>query len=215
MAKQTAAPPFPFQLDPPETVECLEGFAGDGEVIMRQGGMLRADHPIVRRWPEKFIRLGSSDSEKFAQLQRIHPLLEPTQHVQLIKPTPVLLDEDAMICVKTIRGPHRDGDVHLVNPVMLEVGTRVHKNDPVVKGWRDHFVPVVTPGRTRENSVRALSPFTETRKDEGGNVIRETDDVLRMQFGEFKRFPRWFAGQWVDRELPEIRQYPQAFEGIY
>jgi hypothetical protein len=73
----------------------------------------------------------------------------------------------------------------------------------------------VPKGRTRDNSVRALSGWTETRKRADGTYIEEEDGQKRQQYGGFKQFQRWYKGQYVDRTLPEVRDYPTAFEALY
>jgi hypothetical protein len=210
MAKQTA-PAFPFA--PDEIVEALETWAGSGNVLVRQGTRLRASNALVHRWPEKFIRDGMSDDEKVLARHRLRPEPEPTQHVPLATPAKVLLDEDAVICIRTLHGAG-DGDTHLGRPLALPAGARLRRDDRMVKANRDHFVPVVPAGRTRKNSVRALTDWSEYRTGDAGNFIPETDPVQRQQFGEYRRFMLWFRGQWIPRDHPIVKVHPASVEPI-
>ncbi len=133
--------------------------------------------------------------------------------LRLATPAPVLLDEDAVITIRSLLGS-ADGDSHIGRALALPIGARLSKNNKLVKANPSHFVPVVPPGRTRANSVRALTRRSETRKDEDGNWIPETDPVQRQQFGEFKRFIVHFRGQWVDRDSPLVKQRPADYEAI-
>jgi hypothetical protein len=51
----------PRTVEPPALLQCREGFiaviAGE-EKLARQGDIYKADHPLVRRWPEMFVELG-------------------------------------------------------------------------------------------------------------------------------------------------------------
>jgi hypothetical protein len=68
-------------------VEALETWAGSGNVLVKQGTRLRASHELVRRWPEKWIRDGASDDEKFLR-QHLRPEPDPAQHIPLATPAP-------------------------------------------------------------------------------------------------------------------------------
>ncbi len=210
MAKQIA-PAFPFA--PDEIVEALETWAGSGNVLVKQGTRLRASHELVHRWPEKWIRDGASDDEKVQARHHLRPEPEPAQHEPLAKPAPVLLDEDAVLCIRPIHGA-ADGDTHLGRPLALPAGARLRRTDKIVKANPAHFVNIVSAGRTRENRVRALTDWGEYRKDEGGNYIPETDQIIRQQSGEFKRFMLWYRGMWVDRDDPIVKAHPASFEQI-
>jgi hypothetical protein len=122
-------------------------------------------------------------------------------------------DEDLSIAVKAIRG-HADGDAHLAQSLVIAPGMQLPTSHPIVKAWPSHFVPVVPPGRTRANSVRALSGWTEGVRRADGSYEEETDPDLRRQYGDARRRQRWVQGQYVDKDLPEVQQYPSAFEHL-
>ena len=214
MAKQTApvAPPFPFSDD--QVVECLEAWAGYPNYQFKRGAMLRADHPAVRQWPEKWCEQGLSDDEKARRRENMYPHPEPQQHVPMALTPKPLLDEDAVICIREIFR-HADGDSHLGRgSVLMKAGQRASKRNPLVKAHPDRFVPQVPEGRTRENSVKALSGWTEMRRDASGEFIRETDPDRRRLLGEHRQFVLFHAGQYVDRDSPIVRQYRASFEEI-
>ena len=143
----------------------------------------------------------------------LRPHVDPTPHIPVAEREAPLLDEDAVICIRAVRGT-QDGDVHLARAVALSVGARVRKDHPFVKAYPKSFVLVVPAGRTRLNSVRALSDWAETRRDENGIYIEETDATLRSRFGDHKRFILWRKGMWVDRDNPVVHAYPANFQAI-
>jgi hypothetical protein len=198
---------------------CLMSFAGEGpgdlrNVVVSAGKRLRADHAIVQRWPMYWIADGSSDAERQAALQHRFPAPEPQAHIPLAKPAEPLPDELAMLCIRNVPW-QSDGNVHIGLATAVVVGTRLHRNSPVVKSFSSHFVPVVAAGRTRANSVRAKQPNIDYRRDPAsGEFIRETDPVLIQQFGEYKRFQKWWAGQWVEGTLADVAAHPDLLEVI-
>ena len=119
-----------------------------------------------------------------------------------------------MICIVSIPGGFLDGDHHKGRVAAISPGTRLRKDHAVVKANKANFVDVVPEGRTRDNSVRALSDWSEYRKNANGTFVEERDGMLRAKFGEFKRSIRWYRGTHVDRSLPEVRDYPAYFERI-
>jgi hypothetical protein len=143
MAKQTA-PAFAFA--PDEIVEALETSAGSGNLLVKQGTWLRASHELVHRWPEKWIKDGASDDEKVQARHRLRPEPEPTQHVPLATAAKPLLDEDAVICVRSLHGV-AGGDSHIGRPLALPVGARLSKDAKIVKANPSHFVAIVSAGR--------------------------------------------------------------------
>ena len=169
--------------------------------------------PVVQRHPERFVRDGATDKEKYEALQRAHPAIEPTQHTPMGLVEEPLLDEDAVIAIRSVRGA-ADGDVHIRDAIVVSVGQRLPKNHPLVRSQSKSFVLVVPVGRTRSNSVRALTDWAETRRDDDGILIAETDPTARQRFGEFKRFILWRKGQWVDRDNEIVKKHPTEFEAI-
>lgn len=125
----------------------------------------------------------------------------------------MLEDGDAAICIKGISA-NADGDLHIGRAIAVPSGTRLRKDHPLVKEFPDNFIPVVGPGRTPENSVLALIDWAEPRRDKDREFIQETDPMLRMRNGDFKQFVLWRKGTWVDRNRPEVRQYPSLFERL-
>ena len=144
MGNKVAAAPFAKD----GVVEALEAFAGHPHYLVQQGTHHRAASEVVQKWPEKFIRLGASDSEKHAARLVIHPPREPQQHVPLATTTQPLADENAVLAIHSLHGAP-DGDTHLAHSLMVAAGTRLRADHPLVRANRSAFVPVVPPGRTR------------------------------------------------------------------
>lgn len=210
MAK--SAPPHPFADD--QIVIALEAFAGYPDIVVKAGERLRGGDEVVRRWPEKFASDGLSVNEMRRLYSELRPPIEYAPHVPIAEQPQPLADEDAVVCIRNIRAA-QDGDSHLGQPVVVGVGMLMPKSHPLVKARRDCFVPVVPPGRDRSNSVRALTGWTEYRKHEDGSFIEEEDVQKRITYGDYKQFQRWYAGQYVDKTLPEVRERPFAFEALY
>jgi hypothetical protein len=209
MAKQ--APAFPFADD--EIVVALDSFATYPNIQVHKGARLRASHDAVRRNAGMFVKDGPSDAEMATIYEQRRPPREITQHTPITREEEPLTDEDAVLCIRGVRGVHRDGDSHLgPRPLAVAVGVRLNKRELVVKANPDCFVPIVQDGLTRETSVRALTDNFIYQRNEDGVFIPETDGALRAQFGDFKRFQLWYAGQWISRNHPDVHAHPERFE---
>lgn len=209
MAKQSAAPAFPFA--PDEIVVCLESFAGYPEIVVKAGARLRADHEAVQRYPGMFAKDGLSDQEMARLLEERRPPREIAQHVPITREEEPLTDENSVLCIRNIRGT-LDGDTHLARPLAVAIGMKLAKTEPIVKANPDCFIAIVPEGLTRQNAVRALTDNFVYQRDENGAFIEETDGQARLTYGNFKRFILWRAGQWVSREHPDVKQHPERFE---
>jgi hypothetical protein len=197
-----------------EVVVALMSYASDRphDTIVKAGARLRADSPIVRANPLFYAEDGLSTGEMAQLIQQRFPAHEPQQHIPLASPPKLVQDEECVICVQRIGGG--GGLTERGDTLAIEVGTRVARNDPRIQKHLDHFVPVVSPGLTRENSVRAVTDNYEYRRDANGDFIIEEDTVKRMTHGNFRRFRVWARGQWVSRDNPMVKKRPSAFEFI-
>lgn len=208
---KTEAPPIKFTTP---VVICLQPFCANRphNTAVRGGARLRADHPIVQINPIYFADDGLSSSEMAKLMQDRFPADEPTPHKPLAPPPVQIQDEDALICIARV--PGGGGFNSMGQNLAVEVGNRVSRRDSRIQRHLDHFVDVVPEGRTRENSVIALTDNFETRRNEEGDFIEETDPTLRFNNGDAKRFPVWVHGQYVDRNHPLVKQHPERFQFI-
>jgi hypothetical protein len=216
MATKTAVP-APPRFQPDEVVEAVESFwswTPHGDAFTRKGARLRGDNFLVGMHPDRFLKQGSTDAEIAAAVRIVHPEREPTPHVPMIHREEELQDVDAMLCIKGVRGPARDADTHIARPLAVAIGMRLHRDDPLVKANPKSFVPIVAPGLDPSNAVRAKGDRYETRRDASGNLIAESDGVLRQQYGDYKRFVIHYAGQWIPREDADVQAHPERYEVI-
>jgi hypothetical protein len=136
MAK--SAPAFPFA--PDEIVVALDGFASYPNIVVAKGTRLRASSEAVQRNPMFFCRDGLTVMEMQNLLEQRFPRHEPTQHVPIMREEVELRPEDSMLCVKGVRGRHRDGDTHLAPaPEVVGAGAHVPKDHPLIKLFPDSF----------------------------------------------------------------------------
>jgi len=211
MPTKQAAPAFPFAES--DIVVCLESFAAYGGIEVSRGARLRASHEAVQKHPQRFCKDGLSDGEMAQLREARRPPREVTQHTPIIREEVELTDEQAVLCIRGVRGAHRDGDTHLApRPLAVPVGARLGKRDAIVKANPDCFVPIVPDGLTRETAVRAITDNFIYQRGDDGQYVLETDAVLAQQYGEFKRFQLWYAGQWVSRNHPDVHAHPERFE---
>ena len=176
---------------------------------------MRASHPAVRNNPDMFAPDGLSNDEMATLYEQRRPRREPEQHVPIMREEVELREEDAVLCVKAIRGGYADGDTHLgPRPLAVPLGAKLNKSDPVVKRNPGCFIAVVREGLDRTNAVRAITDRYETRRDENGAFILETDGALRAVWGDHKRFLIHRVGQWVSRSDPDVAEHPQRYEVI-
>ena len=211
MAKASAAPAAAFPFAPDEIVVCLQSFAGYPEMVVKAGALLRADSEAVRRHPNMFAKQGLSDQEMRNLVESRQPQREISEHVPRFDQPKPLIDEDCVLCVKTVRGIG-DGDVHLARPVAIPVGAKLPKDDKIVKAFREHFVPICPDGLTRDTAVLALTDRYEYRRDDNGAFIEEQDPQLRLRYGNFHRFLIHYAGTWVARNDPDVAANPARYQ---
>jgi len=212
MATKQSVPAAP-EFAPDEIVVALDGFASYPNITVAKGSRLRASSEAVQRNPLMFCRDGLTAEEMATLRDQRFPRPEPTQHQPIMREEVELTDENAVICIRGVRGTHADGDSHLgPRPLAVAVGAKVNKRDAIVKANPDCFIAVVPEGLTREMSVRAVTDNFVYQRGEDGEYIRETDGRLIQQFGEYKRFQLWHAGQCVPRSHPDVHAHPERFE---
>jgi hypothetical protein len=146
------------------TVVALQAFASDSPslgTLVQAGARYPVDHPVVRAHPGQFTDDGLSNAEMAREMARrfdrpvpevAHDLtfqagkgmvpIEGAQTLGTLLPG-ALRDEDAVICTQSHIGYARDNGVMVPLLDNHEVGQKFHKNDPIVKGYPDHFRPLV------------------------------------------------------------------------
>jgi hypothetical protein len=196
---------------PDQIVVAITSFAGWPHFLITAGQRVRASSPVVQQHPYYFLPDGATDEECRRAIAAVTPERPITQHVPIASAPEPLADEDAMLAIRNVAGGAVDGDVHLHPAISLSARMKVHNTHPLVRSYPEAFVPVVPKGRNRGNSVRALRDNFEMRKGPDGEYIRETDQTLVARFGEYRRFPVHFAGQWIPR--PAVYR-PDEFEEL-
>src|SRR5262249_29886323 len=163
-------------------VECIESHAiqlpDSPAAVFVAGTRLRADHPVVAANPHLWALVGTPHDEIQQQLRDNHAV-EPQPEPDPVRITleKRLLDRDAVVPVRDLVG--------------ALPGTRLHKNDDLVKRNKDAFVPVVGPGRTAANSYVARSTLRHVRAD---------DTVVTVH-----------AGTYVARDHELVKLHPHQF----
>jgi len=166
-----------------DVVEAVQSYAWHseaigGSVVVQVGTRHAADSDLVKANPQNFISLDATQLEHEARLRELYrndePRVEPPPLVELVAP---LADEDAVVVCGPVLG--------------VPEGKQMRKDDPIVKEQPDAFVDVVGEGRTRENSVVALSTIRQGAGDGSTRVV--------------------FAGQWIAKDDPLVDLHPLQF----
>jgi hypothetical protein len=134
---------------PDDLVRPLQSFSGNDEdgvpFVLNPSDRLRADHPIVRRLPQHFVRADSADSEIreartafAAEFPEARPARD--ERIRILDPIP---EKEAAVAAETFSAGDR----------FVQKGQRLRRSDPLVRAYPELFATPATPLDKLESAV--------------------------------------------------------------